>query len=324
MLYPTFYIEAFRIIRKQSNTFDDPFVIVGEDSIGNGVVPVFGKYTVDYEFNLTEIDLGGRIPVGKSMTGSLIGRLSDYKSALEFDDGGSFDYTYHKGQALIARLEANMLGISAAMDIHPTSGWQGWIEYARENNRFIEGFKIDAEKGTIGEVYKHYNYHRLEADIDCYKKIYKGLVFNPHLMAGAISDSVDSFYHLYAGGLIGMRGYSFYSLGGSRKAVLRTTLRFPILTEIDRKWGPFYIDRIHGALFAEAGDAWTEDFDNIDIKKDIGAELRFSLYSWYVFPTDLQISAAYGLDRFEIVQDNDRTEYGREWRWYLTLLFSFL
>ena len=53
-------------------------------------------------------------------------------------------------------------------------------------------------------------------------------------------------------------------------------------------------------------------------------ELRFSLFSWYVFPTDLQIAAAYGLDRFEIVQDNERTEYGKEWRWYLTLLFSFL
>ncbi len=324
VLYPTLYIQAYRIIRKQSLTFDDPFVIVGEDSVGNDVVPVFGKYSVDYDFNLTEVDLGGKIPVGKNLSLSTLGRLSEYKSALDFGDGGSFNYTYHRGRALILRLDARMLGLSATRDIHPISGWQGWIEYARENNRFIEGFKIDASKGTIGEVYKSYNYHRFECDFDYYKKVIGKIVFNPRLMAGVVSDSVDSFYHLYAGGLIGMRGYSFYSLGGTRKAVLRTSLRFPIFSNLDARWGPFYFDRINGALFAEAGDAWTGRLDLNEIKRDIGAELRFSMFSWYVFPTDLQIAAAYGLDRFEVVENDDKTEYGREWRWYLTLLFGFL
>ncbi len=324
VLYPTLFVQAFRIIRKQSQTFDDPFVIVGEDSVGGDVVPVFGKYSVDYKFNLTEVDLGGKVPIGNDLTLSAFGRISEYKSAIDFDDGSSFDYTYHRGRALILHLDFDKLGISAAMDIHPVGGWRGWLEYARENNRFIEGFKVDAEKGTIGEVYKSYNYHRVEGDFNFYQKIWGGLVFNPRLMAGAISDSVDSFYHLYAGGMIGMRGYSFYSLGGTRKAVLRTSLRFPVLSNIDARWGPFYLDRINGALFAETGDAWTGRLDPARLKKDIGAELRFSLFSWYVFPTDLQIAAAHGLDRFDVTENGNRTEYGREWRWYLTLLFSFL
>jgi len=324
LLYPTLYLQAYNIVRKQSLTFDDPFVIIDEDSDGADVVPIYDKYTIDYKFNLTEVDIGGTVPIPSDYTGSVIARLSEYKSVLHFDGGGSFDYIYHKGRAFILRVDAAKLGISSTMDIHPTGGWQGWLEYSRENNRFIEGFKIDAEKGTIGEVYKSYNYHRLETDIDYYHKLFRSLVINPRLIAGIISEDVDSFYHLYAGGLIGMRGYSFYSMGGTRMAVLRTSLRFPLLTDIDRSWGPFYIDRIHGALFAEVGDAWTDGQDMSNLKRDIGGELRFKLVSWYAFPTDLQITGAYGLDRLVVNDDTGSHEYGKEWRWYLTLLFGFL
>jgi len=324
ILYPTLYLQAYNIVRKHDQRFDDQFVIVGEEIIDSVAVPIYDKYEVDYKFNLTEIDIGAKAPVVKGITASAFARISEYKSALKFDDGGSFDYTYHKGRALHLRLDANMLGLSSAMDIHPTGGWSGWIEYARENNRFIEGFKIDAERGTLGEVFNHYNYHLIETDIDYYKKLFGDFVINPRLMAGVVTESVDSFYNLYAGGLIGMRGYSFYSMGGSRKALLRTSLRFPIITHIDKTWGALYLDRIHGALFAEVGDAWTDKFDLDNFKRDVGAELRFSLFSWYGFPTDLQLAAAYGLDKFTVSDDAGDHRYGHEWRWYMTLLFGFL
>lgn len=330
VLWPTLYVEAYNIGRNQDQTFDDPFVIIGEEEVviadDTVTVPIFDKYAVDYNFNLTEVDVGARAPISKGYTGSVIGRLSEYRSALHFDDGASFDYTYHKGNALILRLDADKVEPTSIMDIHPSGGWVGWFEYAYEHNRFIEGFKVDAGKGTIGEVYRNYDYHRFEANIEFYEKIFRNFVFNPRLMVGVISDSVDSFYHLYAGGLIGMRGYSFYSLGGTRKLVLRTALRFPIMTHIDRRWGPFYLDRIHGAVFAEAGDAWTDqtEIPDLQIKTDVGAELRIRLFSFYTFPTDLQIASAYGLNHFEVVENGFRSSHGWEWRHYLTLLFNFL
>jgi outer membrane protein assembly factor BamA len=135
---------------------------------------------------------------------------------------------------------------------------------------------------------------------------------------------VDPFFNLYAGGLPGLRGYSFYSLGGTRKAVGRLSLRFPLAGEISQSWGPFQLSRLHGALFAEAGDAWTTDLSVEDIKRDFGAELRLKLFSWYAFPTDIQFTGAYGMDDFTAAENGIVTHYTRGWRWYFTVLFDFL
>jgi len=328
VLWPTLYFEVFNIARNHDQSFDDNFVILGEKVVNDSIVPIFDKYSVEYKFDLSEIDFGARfpLPIDGNYNASITGRLSSYKSDMHFDDGGTFEYTYHKGNALILRLNANNLNPTSVMDIHPSGGWTGWVEYAKERNRFIEDFKIDAERGTISEVYTNFNYHRIEADFDYYKNLFHDFVLNSRLMAGVISDSVDSFYNLYAGGLIGMRGYSFYSLGGTRKIVWRNAVRFPILTKIDHRWGPFYFDRLHGAVFTETGNAWTDQTDLTDLQmmNDVGAELRLRLFSWYGLPTDLQISGAYGFNEFDIVENNIRTAYGHEWRFYFTLLFGFM
>lgn len=123
---------------------------------------------------------------------------------------------------------------------------------------------------------------------------------------------------------MGLRGYSYYSLGGTVKALARLNLRFPIATGLDADLGPFYFDRIHAALFAEAGDAWRGGAENANLRKDVGAELRLKMFSWYGFPTDISLAGAYGLDRFTVRESDVVQEYGREWRWYLTVLFDFL
>ncbi len=332
ILKPTMYIEAFNIGRFNDQTFADSFVIVDVryepspdgDSLA---VPIYDTYSIDYRFNLTEFNIGARIPVSDDLIGTAIFRRSTYKSAMHFDDGGSFDYTYFIGQGFLLRLNGDLRTPSVGSDIQPKGGYRGWIEYAYENNQFIEGFEVEAEKGTIQEVFERYKYHRIETDIDYHHELSKGLTLNPRFIGGWISDnSADSFFHLYGGGLIGMRGYSFYSLGGTKKAVGRLTLRFPILSEIDKRVGPFYFDRVHGGLFAEAGDAWVGDIDFGNLKRDVGAELRLKLFSWYGFPTDIQLTGAYGLDRFTVTDDitNTAHSYGKEWRWYVTVLFDFI
>lgn len=325
MLYPTLFVEAYNFVRKNRQQFDDPFVIVGEHWIDSTAVPIYGTYAVKYRFNLAEYDVGARIPLKRGFTASLSVRAPAYKAALWFDDGGTFDYTYFKGSAYILRLDSDLRALSATSDIHPTGGWKGWLELAHEENRFLDSFRVDLDKGLLKEVYQPYNYIRFEADVDYYWKLFDGVTLNPRLIGGLLSDdAVDPFFHLYAGGLPGLRGYSFYSLGGSRKAVGRLSLRFPILGGIDRAWGPFYLDRIHGALFGETGDAWSGEFNSRSVKKDAGFELRTRMFSWYGFPTDIQFTGAYGFDRFRAPDDPSHTQYGRGWRWYFTLLFDFL
>ncbi len=325
-LAPTLFLEAYNITRKQRQTFDDNWVIIGE-RIENGVaVPIYDIYTIDYSFDLTELDLGARYPVFNRSTASLTYRNSRYKAVMEFDDGSSFSYTYHRGDAAILRLDADRRALKIDDDIHPRGGWRGWIEAGQEWNRFLDGFEVEAEKGTIVEVYDQYDYTRLETDLDYYQTLYQDLVVNPRLIGGWISQPVDPFYHLYAGGLPGLRGYSFYSLGGTRKLAGRLSLRLPVWTNIDRSWGPWYLDRVHAGIFAEAGDAWEGGHVGLDdVKKDVGGELRLRLFSWYGYPTDVQFTGAYGLDQFTISDDTGSLNtYGREWRWYVTVLFDFI
>jgi len=324
VLHPTMFIEVYNIVRRRHERFDDSWVIVGERMADSVAVPIYGTYNVDYRFNLTEYDIGGRLPIDDNTTATGTVRLSNYQAELKFDDGGTFDYTYFKGDAYLLRLDSDQRTVSATTDIHPVGGWRGWLEYARENNRFLDSFKVDLEKGFLREVYEPYNYHRIEAELDYYGKLYRGLVLNPRLVGGCLSRSVDPFFYLYAGGLPGLRGYSFYSLGGTNKALVRMSLRFPIIDAIDRRWGVFNLDRVYGALFAEAGDAWTGDLDLDEIKRDVGAELRIKMFSWFAFPTDIQLTGAYSLDRVVTEDITGRHEYGLGWRWYFTLLFDFL
>ncbi len=324
VIKPTIFLEAFNVVRNKTERFDDPFVIVAEKLIDSVAVPIFGTYGVDYKFNLLEFDVGAKLPLADNITATGTVRLSTYKSALKFDDGGDFTYTYLRGKSYIAHFDGNFIHRSVGSDIHPTGGWSGWLEYARENNRFIEGFEIDADKLTLLEVYKPYNYDRVEGEIDYYHKLFGGLVINPMFSGGFLSETVDPFFHLYAGGLMGLRGYSYYSLGGTVKALGRLNLRFPIATNIDVDWGPLYIDRVHGSLFAEAGDAWRSGASNAQLRKDVGAELRLKMFSWYGFPTDISLAGAYGLDKFTVRENDIVQDYGKEWRWYLTILFDFL
>ena len=327
VLMPTVFFEAFNIVRKHSQVFDDQYIILDEYTDENGnTVPIYDKYKSDYKFDLTEVDLGLKIPIYENYDLKGIFRYSKYRAVIKFDDGGSFDYSYQLGKSYILRVDSDQRSPGVGSDIHPKGGFRGWFEYARENNNFLDGFEIETEKGTIVEVYKRYNYHRIESDLDYYWKLLDWLVLNPRIAAGWISDSVDSFYNLYAGGLLGLRGYSYYSIGGRTKAVARTTLRFPLYKNIDKRFGPFYLDRIHGGLFFEGGNAWNGNFDTAELKKDLGGELRFKLFTWYGYPTDIQIAGVYGLDRFNVTDDNDGTitNYGHKWRWYLTVLFDFI
>ncbi|MFC2149951.1 hypothetical protein ACFLQV_00460 [Calditrichota bacterium] len=324
MFFPTLFIDVYNIVRERDDEFDDTFVIIDKEGEGANAKPIYDKYSANYQFNLSEYNIGARHMLMEGVMPSLTFRYSSYKSVFTFEDQRPIDYTYFRGRALILRTDIDRISPTVARDIHPHSGFKGWFEYGLENNRFLVDFTVDAEKGTPLEVYKPYNYQRVETDFDYYHELFNGLVFNPRLMAGVIADSVDSFFHLYAGGLPGMRGYSFYSMGGTRKAVFRTTLRFPLFSNINSKFGPIYFDRMSGAVFAEVGDAWNNTIDLDKIKKDVGAELRLKLFSWYGYPTDIQFAGAYGLDRFSITDEDGSTEYGREMRWYLSILFDFL
>lgn len=145
---------------------------------------------------------------------------------------------------------------------------------------------------------------------------------------GAIDkSSINDFFYLYLGGRDGLRGYSYYSLGGTRTALGRLTYRFPVWRGIDRRISVLSLGSLYAGIFAEAGKAWTTD--EIDLngnQKDVGFDLRLKGFTFYSYPIAASFEAAYSLNDVAYVAPftGETTIYEKnDWKFYGSVLFSF-
>jgi len=322
-LHPTLFLEAYNVVRHTEQSLEDNFTIVGEVGSGANAVPLYKQDSYKYNFNLLEVDVGARIKLQDPVSLRLTGILSRYRTNVTLLEGPVFGYTYFKGKAVEATLTADLRTPGRDQDIAPSSGFYLQLEVAREFNAFIDSFSTTG--GMIQEVYTNYNYNRLQGIGDLYLKSPLKSSHSLTLTAdlGYIDKPVDDFFYLNAGGLDGMRGYSYYSLGGTRKAIARAAYVVPLWRDAGQRFLFLNLDKVFLHAYGDIGNAWTGDFDADDLKKDAGAGLRVQFYSFTTFPTALTLDAAYGFDRFNIVDANGVHEYGQEWRYYMTLLFNF-
>ncbi len=325
-LHPTLFLEAYNIVRHTEQSFEDPYLIVGEIGSGPNAVPIYDEYSIKYHFNLIEVDAGIKLKAFDFLNLRVAGIISRFRTTLKLDNGLAFGYTYFKGKAgeLTATLDFRNPGRNE--DICPTAGYYFRVKAAREYNDFIDGFEVNADKGTLQEVYTEYIYNRFEVIGDRYLKspLKKGHGMTLTADIGFIDENnVDDFFYLYAGGFDGMKGYSYYSLGGTRRAVLRGSYTLPVKQNIGKKLGFISLDKVYLTAYGDVGNAWIGDFDADDLKRDAGIALRTQFYSFTTFPTAMTFDAAYGFDEFQYVDDDVVQDYGGEWRYYFTLLFNF-
>jgi Tol biopolymer transport system component len=214
------------------------------------------------------------------------------------------------------------------MVINPTEGRQITLNYWFKSDEIFQDFIIEA--GSFDELFKQYNYHRIDLDWSEYKNtpfIMDRSAITVNFQGGYISRPVDDFLYYFAGGIRGLKGYSYYSIEGNKKAILSTTYRFPLLRNIARQIGPWYFDKLYASVGYQVGDAWDTnggpDIDNLKNVIDLG--LRLDTFSFYAYPTKIGFNAAYGLDRttFGSVETNNFSEQGREWKFFLTVLFGY-
>jgi hypothetical protein len=95
-----------------------------------------------------------------------------------------------------------------------------------------------------------------------------------------------------------LRGYEPGTGHGSRALLAGLEYRLP-LVEIERGGisAPFFMRRLHGALFVETGEAWDDGgFHASDLRTGLGAELRLDLFFSYFTPLTLRLGVAVGLD----------------------------
>ena len=236
--------------------------------------------------------------------------------------------TYFIGNALSVEMKYDGILHTADKYINPV-GRSFTFKYTFEMDKFNPTDSSNNNNGFRIPAYTLYNFSRLE------------LAWNEHIplpfphqtlsfslnAAGILGPAIDEFFDYYAGGFVGMRGYSFYALGGNKTLFLNAAYRFPIAPNLDFRILQIYFSKLYGSIFCDIGNAWPRETvtDNF-WKSDVGFELRLETFSFYAYPTSILFSGAYGLDQFSReVQDINTTtvQYGHEWRFYLGILFGF-
>ncbi|MCX6142279.1 MAG: biopolymer transporter Tol [Ignavibacteriales bacterium] len=318
-LAPTASLEIYNISRKTSATIslftDAPHDI-----------------QTDVVYNLMEFDFGPRQNIFDDHTQlALRYSLSRYDADIGAfhipgsGDSPAFRNLYLVGNVLSAQLTHDAIVPNVDRDINPI-GRTITLRYSYEFNKFNPDGEFKIESGVLVPQYTKPSFHRAE------------VLWNEHLplpidkhtltlsvhAASTLGKQVDDFFDFYGGGFIGMRGYPFYGLGGNDLAVVSAAYRFPLVSKLNFRFLQFYFTKLYASVFADYGEAWTGPSPDVGTwKKDAGFELRLESFSFYQYPTRIFFSGAYGFDRFNRTFNNTDVTYGKEWKFYLGVLFDF-
>ncbi len=276
-----------------------------------------------FKYNLMEINIGldqKIINRYHTLRASFI--HSRYATSVKFQapvGEQTFKYKYFLGYDLSLKYTYDTFGFSRFFEIDP-KGRFFEFRYEREFNKFLVDFAT--ERVVSAEIFENYNYNKLTLN---YKEnipfFFKGHTLNLDVNGGFIDTKVDSFFNFFAGGIIGNRGYPYYSIEGRKMLQGKLTYRFPLFNKLDMRFMHLYFDKVYLSAFYDYGNAFDEDkIDFGDFKSSVGGELRMDSFSFYSFPTKLFFSAAYGLDRFEFADQ----VYGKDWRFYFGVSFGYL
>lgn len=236
----------------------------------------------------------------------------------------STDDTYFIGRNVEAKFTWESYLPTKDIVINPV-GFAFDFTYNYEFNKFNPDGEYTVEEGLLKPQYRNFNFHRLEMNSRFHLPAFKSHTLTTTIRAGSIlGPEMPDFFDFYLGGLLGMKAYPFYAVSGNEIAWLNLTYRFPLFRNIDAKFGHLYLDKIFLSFHGDIGNAWTGDIPSFDkFKKGAGAELRFQLNSYYLFPTSVFFNASYGFDTFERTVRGETVKYGKEWNFYAGVLFDF-
>jgi Tol biopolymer transport system component len=233
-------------------------------------------------------------------------------------------------------LIANALALSFAIDGVPPSrtsdinpvGFKFRLTATRELNKFNGDGEYEVTSTGLHPLYKTINFTRVEGSFrQSIPFLFDDHTLTARLRGGSIlGPSVDDFFDFYASGMLGMKGYPFYALGGNEMAVAGLEYRFPLVGNLDWRVFHLYFDKLYASVYGDIGNAWTGSLPRLrQFKTDAGMEIRLEAFSWYAYPTRIFFNASYGFDQVDryIPSRNTTVTYGKEMRFYLGVLFGF-
>lgn len=209
-------------------------------------------------------------------------------------------------------------------------GLRGFTRYSYQPAELLDEYQI--KDGLLLPVYAKEQNHSLEANIRWTTKT-KLLPIGLRARAFTFLNSPDDYFYLdYIGGFIGMRSYPFFSIGGNTTVFAEASTFFPILPKIEKQFGRTTFHKLWAKVYAEVGNGWGGPLEiGNNMKSGVGAELRLSMSSYYLFPSKFFVNASYGFDEINLrlpeefisTAGSNSATYGRELLFYFGLLFEF-
>ena len=309
--YPTLFFETFYLTRNTTDRIKYQGIYDIQDNI---------------KFRLVQFRSGLKLPLFGSLL-EISGTRQWYRAFIKqnipsegINAGAAYDY--FRGWTLSSRWELDLIKKRFDKSINPSKGFKTWFSFDLEQNDFIEGLNL-SESGTLLEDFKPNNLGRLQFGGQFHFEIPVRKRWTVSLagQGGWITNNVvDSFFHFYLGGLPGLKGYPFYSIQGTKTFMYESVFRIPLFMEkhYKAKWLILQNSTL-GAIF-QAGDAWTDDFS---IKKSMGIQWRLNGFSFYNFPTAIEVEYHQPLNQFKRIVNGEPINYGNEGRTYLKILFDF-
>lgn len=307
--YPTLFAQVFYLTRNKTDSFNWRDVYPIDDNL---------------KFRMLAFKSGFRVPILGMHSLEIYTLWQRYRAHVKQNipteniQGGA-SYDYYRGVVTGVNLHTSASKSRADGNINPSNGFDIDVHVAYENNDFIDGLDF-SDAGTLIEQFKQNDLGRIELKGSYHWEIpyTNRLCLSAHTDLGWITTTkVDSFFNYFAGGMDGIKGYSFYSIEGTNKAIAELDFRIPLFREKHYALGWFILQNSVLGFIVQAGDAWTTTIP--DWKKSVGIQWRVNGFSFYNYPTAIGVEAHYGLDNFEKKNIN----YGEEIRWYFTALFGF-
>ncbi|MCZ6767228.1 MAG: hypothetical protein O7D32_09900, partial [bacterium] len=333
-LYPTLFLDFIAIheVTTDEAVDTDPRSV----TVGH-------KFLFDLSYTLWNADLGMRFEFWDKASFRHQHDLgfwythAEYKINIgvdEFDEGGApqgfqgAGWTYYVGNQFHAQYVYRNIATRVNADINPRSGRAIRLQYMlardelfQEEDDFIYGLRPDRTQND-------YNQYSLDW------REYIGLPWFGHalrlrLYGSWIDRTVNDFFWVYMGGMDGIRGYSYFSIGGQKGALGSLTYRFPLWPRINKQFLWLYFRDIYVGVFGETANAWeVESFQTKDWKYSAGYEARMSLGSFYVFPTALSFIGAYAFQDVFLAGESFG-DFGfviaqpKGWSYYFLATFNF-
>ncbi|MEX1140460.1 MAG: biopolymer transporter Tol [Bacteroidota bacterium] len=319
-LEPVLSLELYNISRKTANSFT--------------IEPSPQLVTTEITYNLFEFTASLRQPLFNEKTEArfwyTLGRYgADIGSFVNPNPPvtlvSSFRNVYFIGNSFNTQLKMDFIRLDVDRDINPI-GRSILFRYSYETDKFNPDGEYDFSSGLPVPQYQRFVLHRAEIQWNEHMALlWKRHTFTVGIRAaGIIGKTADSFFDDYAGGVLGMKGYPFYALGGNTIGTASFVYRFPLATRLDFRILQFYFTKLYGSVFYDVGNAWTGAMPSFkDWKTDAGFEFRLESFSFYAYPTRFFFSGAYGFDQFQKTFSGVQVQYGKEWRFYFGILFGF-